>query len=73
MKIYSEKVRSGSCVTINTYLRNPQKKCQETFATTVSEIISIDTFQSKAYGFDTCIKVETTDGQIGYIEKIYRY
>ncbi len=80
MKINSIKVREGSICWVNTN-KNPQKYNNEVVGQ-VEKILSADTFRSKAYGTDTCLKVSFKRlekgekyGRIttGYVEEMIQY
>lgn len=77
-KIYSEKVRQGSLVWINLNTRNPQKYA-ETIRGYVKDILSLDTFRSKAYGTDSILKITIDNNDkpskpiTGYLEEVIRY
>lgn len=77
-KIHSERVRKGSLVWLNRYTQNPQKHSDD-IRGYVKDILSLDTFRSKAYGVDTMLKITIDNNDdpsksiTGYLEEVIRY
>ncbi len=77
-KIHSIKVRQGSLVWLNRYTKNPQKHSDD-IRGYVKDVLSLDTFRSKAYGVNTMLKITIDNNDdpsksiTGYLEEVIRY